>query len=120
MKKIKMNHYKFLEIYLPKFLEDAKVRGGWEWNGGIIVAHGDKFEGYRQQMEENGLHFFHGVMIGLLTYCYPYSKECREVTPSHWEGEVWIKGKWVSPIDWIIANKDRFKEILPEITVEED
>ena len=98
------NHYKWLEVHLPKFLDDCKVRGGREQGRGIIGAHGDKFYSYRSRFEEVGLHFAHGVAIGLLTYCYPYNNESRETTNG-----------WVAPVDWICANKDRFLPMLPPV-----
>ena len=98
------SHYKWLDVHLPKFLDDCKVRGGWEWNGRIITAHGDKFYGYKSDFEKVGLHFAHGVAIGLLTYCHPYSLECRET-----------KSGWVAPVDWICNNKDRFLPMLPPV-----
>lgn len=98
------SHYKWLDVNLPKFLDDCKVRGGWDWNAGIIVAHGDKFYGYKDEFEKVGLHFAHGCAIGLLTYCHPYSEESRET-----------KQGWVAPVDWICSNKDRFLPFLPVI-----
>ncbi len=111
-----MSHYQYLEKHLPKFLEDTKVRGGWKGNCGLISAHGDKFYTYRQIMEENGIHFYHGVMIGMLTYCYPYEKESREIKQGYWKDDTtWIKAVWKDPKEWIIENYSRFKEFLPPI-----
>ena len=96
------NHYAYLEKNLPQFFADVGVN--WDHNAGIIVAHGDKAYGYQHYWEENGLHFYHGVAIFLLTYCHPYGKECRD-TP----------GGWVKPNEWVLKNKDRFLKYLPPV-----
>jgi len=104
--KREQNHYDFLDAHLPKFLNDTKVRGGWDWNAGIISAHGDKFYGYKDKWEEAGIHFFHGCMIMMLTYCSPYGDETRER----------VSGvRWVDPSQWVIDNYDRLKNLLPTI-----
>ena len=104
----KMNHYDYLTKNIFPFLEKCGVNP--EWNGGIISAHGDKAYGYRYQWNENGLHFFHGVAIYLLTYCRPYSQEVRET-----------ENGWVDPGDWVLKNKDRFLKFLPPVEdVEEE
>ena len=97
-------HYKWLDKHLPDFLEAAGVLGGWDANAGIVTAHGDKFYGYRDAWEAAGLHFAHGCAIGLLTYCHPYSEECRETANG-----------WVAPADWVVANKERFLGLLPQV-----
>ena len=94
------DHYKYLERVLPAFLEATGIK--WEHNQGIIVAHGDKFYGYRERIEEAGMTFGQGIAIGMLTYCHPYSAESRETEDG-----------WVAPIDWIVNNKSRFLHLLP-------
>jgi len=101
-----MNHYDFMDLYLPKFFGDVKVDGGWECNCGIISSHGDKFYGYKYKWEEAGIHFFHGCMIMMLTYCSPYGNETRDRVPGI---------RWVDPSQWVIDNYNRFKEFLPSI-----
>jgi hypothetical protein len=96
-----VNHYKYLERVLPGFF--AAVGVSWEGNRGIIVAHGDKFYSYRDAWEKAGLTFCQGAAIAMLTYVYPYGKECRE-TPDG----------WVAPVDWVVANKERFIHLLPK------
>ena len=103
------SHYKWLELYLPKFLKDCNVLGGWDANVGIIAAHGDKFYQYREQFAKAGLHFAHGCAIGLLTYCSPYSRESRET-----------KNGWVAPVDWIVDNGHRFVSMLPSVDETDD
>lgn len=97
------SHYKWLDVHLPKFFEDCKVRGGWDWNVGIVTAHGDKFYSYRSDFEKAGLHFAHGCAIGLLTYCYPYSTEVRDTHAG-----------WVPVLDWVLEQhkSGRFAKFL--------
>ena len=97
-----MNHYDYLEKHLPTFFQNLGI--DWERHRGVILAHGDKCYGYRQTWEKEGLHFFHGVAIYLLTYTHPFSQEVR--------GSPLI---WVSPRDWVLENKDRFLPHLPPI-----
>jgi hypothetical protein len=98
------NHYNYLEKHLPKFFEDMSVKGGWKWNVGIIGAHGDKFYGYKDMWGKEGIHFFHGCLIMMLTYVLPFSKESRETNFG-----------WVDPAQWVIQNYSRFKDQLPPI-----
>lgn len=101
---MQFNHYKWLEIHLPAFLEACNVRGGWGGNAGIITAHGDKFYCYRSDFEAANIHFAHGVAIGLLSYCHPFSSESRDT-----------ENGWVAVEEWIIENKNRFIHLLPKI-----
>lgn len=91
-----VNHYHWLEENLWDFMTKFGVDP--EWNGGIIVAHGDKCSGYRQAWEELGIPFPYGVAIYLLSYCKPYSTECRETD----------SGKWVDPGEWVSENYSKF------------
>lgn len=97
------NHYDWLEKHLPTFL-DSVGKGDWISARGLISAHADKCYSYRSRWEEEGLHFFHGAAIYLLSYLSPWSTEVRET-----------KGGWVAPADWVIQNKDRFLPHLPPI-----
>lgn len=97
-----MSHYDYLEEHLPTIFE--KVGINWDWNAGIIGAHGDKCYGYRDRWEEAGIPFEHGVAIYLMTYCRPYGNEVRQTENS-----------WVDAWSWVIDNYDRFKEHLPEV-----
>jgi len=96
------SHYDYLNEHLWTFMEAVGVNT--EWNRGIIGAHGDKAYGYRDYWEENGLHFYHGVAIYLLTYCRPYGHECRET-----------ENGWVPAQEWVLKNKDRFLPHLPPV-----
>lgn len=97
-----LNHYDWLDKNLATFLHNVGVDS--EYSKTLPSAHGDKCYSYRIFWESHNIHFFHGVALYLLTYCYPFSKECRETD----------KG-WVSPVDWVIMNKDRFLPYLPPI-----
>jgi len=104
-----MNHYKYLERVLPTFFEVCEVTGGWECNGGIIGAHGDKGYGYRDRWEQAGLKFPKAMAVYMLTYVAPYGHEVRETDNG-----------WVDVADWVIDNYNRFADVLPETTDEED
>jgi hypothetical protein len=41
------SHYEYLKEHLPAFFNALGVRGGFDANAGIIVAHGDKTYGYK-------------------------------------------------------------------------
>jgi hypothetical protein len=95
------SHYDWLDVNFPIFLKDLNIDGDYR---GFIRAHGDKCYSYKGEMNKNNIHFFHGVAIYLLTYIDPYSKEVREVD-----------GDWIHPMNWVIANKDKFMPYLPSI-----
>jgi len=99
----KTNHYDYLDQNLPGFFE--KVGIDWESNRGIIVCHGDKAYSYRCQWEAAGIHFYHGVALYLLSYCYPFDLEVRETEQG-----------WVSPQDWVIQKYPQYQEYLPPVT----
>jgi hypothetical protein len=92
-----VNHYDWLEKHLPAFFAKLEI----PYPRGIIVAHGDKCSSYKAQFERAGIPFEKGVALYLLTYCSPFSKESRETANG-----------WVAPVDWIIANKDRFLPLM--------
>ncbi len=119
--KPKMNHYEWLEKHFPKFITDIGLQWGNWPNEGIYSAHGDKFYSYRGQFEDAGIHFYHGVAIGLLTYIKPYSNESREIpNTGGWIDGKYVKPTFIKPIDWILANKDKFLKYLPNEDLEED
>lgn len=99
------NHYKYLEKVLPTFFNEVGVRGGWSWNAGIIVAHGDKGYGYRYAWGKEGIPFNRGMAIFLLTYTYPFGQECRN----------YVDGEWVNGDTWVVRNYDKFKDTLERI-----
>jgi hypothetical protein len=101
------SHYEYLKKHLPAFFDAVGVRGGWEMNQGVIIAHGDKCYAYREFWERGGLHFYHGVSIYLLTYCHPFADEVRETKQSD---NGWIDPKW-----WVLRSKDRFLRFLPAL-----
>jgi hypothetical protein len=103
-----MSHYDYLNQNLPAFFDliAATVEGAkfcaWQYNGGIVTCHGDKCYGYREDWEEAGIPFEKGVAIYLLSYCKPFSDQCRET-----------KAGWVKPCEWVISVKDQFINLLP-------
>jgi len=97
------SHYDWLEEHLPEIFRKAGIE--WIPNVGIIVAHGDKAYGYQDRWEKAGIHFYHGVALYLLTYCKPYSSQCR----------VMANCGWYAPDQWVIDKYDAFKPILPPV-----
>jgi len=71
---------------------------------GIIRCHEDKAYSYRNLWEKEGIHFFHGMAMYLLSYVLPYSEECRDTELG-----------WVPVELWVIDNYDRFKNHFPKI-----
>lgn len=99
------NHYQYLESVLPRFFDLVGV--DFDSNAGIISAHGDKCYGQRMEWEERGIPFNHGVAVYLLTHVRPYGKEVRGGS-----------GEWVSPVDWVANNYNRFKPFLDQVDEE--
>lgn len=94
------SHYGYLERILPGFFKELGV--SWDENAGIIGAHGDKFYQYQDAFEKAGMTFKQGCAIAMLTYVRPFGLEVRET-----------ENGWVKPVDWVVANKDRFLHLLP-------
>ena len=101
--KTEISHYNWLDYNLKPFLTKIGVNTDY-YNNGLISAHGDKCYGYSDKFEENGIHFFHGALLYLLTYISPYEKEVKETE----------KG-WVDPSDWIVNNYPKYKKFLPKV-----
>lgn len=95
---MKDNHYKWLDHHLQTFFKALGV----SCTNGIIVAHGDKCYSYREEWEDAGIPFSHGVALYLLSYIHPYSKTCRET-----------EGGWIKPSDWVISNYTQLSSLLP-------
>lgn len=97
------NHYQFLDNHFAKFVnkldlpqfKDLSSNELKEFCNSWIKAHGDKAYGYKNAWEKEGIHFYHGVAIYLLTYERPFSYEVRET-----------KDGWVDPWKWVIRNKE--------------
>ena len=103
-----MNHYKWLDKNFIQFLLNLGMLEKYAKDTtGISGAHGDKGYQYKEIWKENGIHFYHGMAIYLLTYLLPYNNESRETE----------KG-WVAPCQWVVDNYEKghnFKQYLPEI-----
>jgi hypothetical protein len=100
----RINHYNYLERCLPAFL-DKHVKGGFQCYCGIIGAHGDKGYGYQYEWEKAGIPFEKGMMLYLLSYCYPFSEQVRK-TPTGFK----------KPSEWVVENYAKFKDELPDAT----
>ncbi len=98
----RFSHYNYLNRHLPGFFEAVGVE--WKSNLGIITAHGDKAYGFRYEWEAAGIHFYHGVALYLLTYCYPFDLEVRETEQG-----------WVAPQDWVIQKYPQFRKLLAPV-----
>lgn len=94
-----MSHYDYLEQHLNDFW--IAVRGKPLDNdgcAGIISAHGDKGYQYRDFWEKAGIHFYHGMMLYMLTYT----------------SELGDTPKWESR-HWVVDNYPKYKSVLPII-----
>lgn len=97
-----MNHYDWLRENFPHVLESLHVDPSWA--EGLITAHGDKCDTYKDRWEKYGIPFHHGVACYLLTRIEPWSKEVRQTEDG-----------WIDPGEWVANNYNRFKDILPEV-----
>lgn len=97
-----MNHYDWLNENLNAFWLKVLGKSLDETHcAGIVTAHGDKCYGYKNEWEDAGIPFHHGVAIYLLARTRPYSEEVRD-TPNG----------WVDPGEWVISVYPKFKEHL--------
>lgn len=96
------NHYEYCERILPGLFQNLGISYADNGGRGIIVAHGDKCYGYKDDLEDKGIPFNHTAAIYLLTYCRPYSQQVRSTAAG-----------WVDPKEWIIRNYNQFKPHLP-------
>lgn len=101
-----VNHYKYCDKHLPAFFKAAGIdfEKGY---AGVVAAHGDKCYQYKDEWEENGIPFPHGVAIYLIGSTHKFGKELRQTDNG-----------WIAPDDWVIANYEsghKFKNILPAI-----
>jgi hypothetical protein len=97
-----MNHYEWLEKYLPAIYKKLNL----SYSSGIIVADGDKCYTYESIWKRNGIPFSHGVALYILTKESPYCKEVRDGNP--------VIG-WVSPFVWVTENYHKFEKMIKEI-----
>lgn len=100
------NHYDWLEKYLPKFMNDiakdkSTDRCSFENNMGIISAHGDKASSYRDFWEKRNIPYIHGVAIFLMSYCWPFSNEVRQIND------------WIPIQEWVVKRYSYFKQFFP-------
>lgn len=93
-----MNHYEFLDKYFDIFYTKFT---GFTGGSGLLVSDGDKCSQYRQEWEDSGIPFSHGVAIYLLLKDEPYTNQVRET-----------KDGWVCPAEWVIENYKQFKDEL--------
>lgn len=100
----RVSHYDWLGEHLLGVLVRLGVPRPEVQFSGLLSAHGDKFYSYEDRCVREGLHFFHGVGIYLLTHCVPFSREVRETV-----------GGWVDPIEWVFGSKDRFLPFFPPV-----
>ena len=89
-----MNHYEFIEKFSAPFTALVQLRYPIK---DLSIAHGDKCYGYRAKWEEQGIDFKHGAMIYLLSYCYPYSTECRGTDNGWVPVDEWVVGFYNRP-----------------------
>lgn len=95
-----MSHYDFLDEHLDAFWKQATGKTLAESNAaGIVSAHGDKGYGYKKKWEKAGIHFYHGMMLYLLTYTDLMDR------PKHESG------------DWVIDQYPTYRDMLPAIRI---
>ena len=88
-----MNHYDWFDENLNDFWLKVFNKSLDETGcAGIISAHGDKGYQYRDEWEENGIPFPHGMALYMLTYT-----------------KVMDKPKWESR-SWVIDNYSKYKQ----------
>ena len=93
-----INHYKWLEKYLPQFWRAVFDKSLDDMGyAGIICAHGDKAYQYRDEWEDAGIPFPHGVALFMLTYTEKMDR------PKH------------ESCEWVIDNYQWYVDLLPEI-----
>jgi hypothetical protein len=102
------SHYDWLEENLCEFLGGVGIENP-DCYGGFIAAHGDKAYQYRDLFESNGVHFYHGVAIYLLSYIRPFSDSVRDT-----------RSGWVSFEEWFVGVKDSVFVHLPSIRENHD
>lgn len=95
-----MSHYDFLDEHLDTFWQKATGKTlNDSMCGGIITAHGDKAYGYRYDWEKVGIHFYHGVMLYLLTYTDLMDRPMHESK------------------QWVIDQYPTYRDMLPPIRI---
>lgn len=92
------SHYKFLDEHLAKFWTEAGAGNMTKGDAsGMSGSHGDKGYQYADEWEERGIHFYHGMMLYMLTYSSLMDM------PKHKSSE------------WVAKNYLRFRSILPHL-----
>ena len=82
------NHYEWIETNLPLLLTSLGIDSSEA--EGMGLAHGDKCYQYKQEWEDAGVPWFHGVGIYMLSYINPYEKEVRNTTNGWVPVEEWV------------------------------
>lgn len=83
-----LSHYDYIDIYGKQFSDELGIDNITH----MSVAHGDKAYGYKSDWLKAGISFPKGVLLYLLTYQHPYSRQVRETD----------KG-WVDVGEWVIT-----------------
>ena len=94
------SHYEWLEKNLETIFDNLSL--DYSHHCGIIRYHGDKAYSYRDMWKKEGIHFFHGMAMYLLSYVLPFSNECRQT-----------KQGWVPVETWVIDKYKQFKKHFP-------
>lgn len=93
------SHYDFIDTHLAKFWTEAGA-GGKMTNSdanGMSASHGDKGYQYKDQWGEKGIHFYHGMLLYMLTFSNVMDR------PKHESAE------------WVEDNYLRFRSVLPQL-----
>lgn len=91
------SHYDYLNSVIERFWVKVFDKTMDEmWCSAIVIAHGDKCEGYKYEWSDLDIPFFHGVLLYLLTYTKIMDM------PKHESSE------------WVVKNYERFKPMILE------
>lgn len=83
------DNYEILDKKLAKLFSLLGINE--EEAKGLHFAYDDKCDQYKQEWEEAGVPYEHGVMIYMLTFVSPFSENVRST-----------KNGWVAPEEWVI------------------
>jgi hypothetical protein len=98
-----IDHYKWLEKHIAKIQESLTLDKG-TINSGVITAHGNKCEKYKDEWAKESIPFPHGAAMYLLTYFQPWRDLVRDT-----------RSGFVPPVEWVINNYPSMKKFLPAI-----
>lgn len=91
------SHYDYLDLIIPIFFKKVfgeKVKP--LYYEGLSTAHGDKCYGYKEHWADNGINFYRGTLLYMLTYTSEMDEE-----------------KWKSK-EWVVKNYQKYLSLIEE------